>query len=395
MHDYDYYRRVFQGFPMPFAFVDLDLLKSNIRQTVVRARGKRIRIASKSIRSVALIELILASNPAFQGIMCFTAPEAVWLSRRGLDDLLLGYPCWHAAQVGEICDELRQSKTIITMVDSIAHVAHLEACAATNGVVMPICLDLDMALDLPGLHVGVWRSSVRSVEDVLQVYAAIERSRHLRLDGVMGYEAQVAGLGDDVPGQPARGAVIRLLKRVSIAIVARRRAAAALALTKRGARLRFVNGGGTGSLESTARETVVTEIAAGSSFFAPGLFDHYRAFRHMPAAGFAIEIVRRPQPGIYTCLGGGYTASGSAGPALLPRPYLPAGARLSPNEGAGEVQTPIHYAGETALNLGDPIFLRHSKAGELCERFNTLLLVSDGAVSGQAATYRGEGQAFL
>ena len=177
--------------------------------------------------------------------------------------------------------------------------------------------------------------------------------------------------------------------------MARRRAAAVLALTQRGARLRFVNGGGTGSLESTAREAAVTEVAAGSSFFAPGLFDHYRAFRPMPAAGFAIEIVRRPQPGIYTCLGGGYTASGSAGPALLPRPYLPAGARLAPNEGAGEVQTPIHYSGDAALNLGDPIFLRHSKAGELCERFNTLLLVSNGAVSGQAATYRGEGQAFL
>ncbi len=395
MHDYEYYRRAFQGVPMPFAFVDIDLLKSNIQQTVARARGKRIRIASKSIRSLPLIELILASNPAFQGVMCFTAPEAVWLSRHGRDDLLLGYPCWQAAQVDEICGELRQGKTIIAMVDSIAHVAHLEACAAANGVVMPICLDLDMALDLPGLHVGVWRSSVRSAADVLRVYVAIERSRHLRLDGVMGYEAQVAGLGDDVPGQRARGAVIRLLKRVSIAVVARRRAAAVLALTQRGAQLRFVNGGGTGSLESTAREAAVTEVAAGSSFFAPGLFDHYRAFRHMPAAGFAIEIVRRPQPGIYTCLGGGYTSSGGAGPALLPRPYLPAGARLSLNEGAGEVQTPIHYSGGAALDLGDPIFLRHSKAGELCERFNTLLLVSDGAVSGQAATYRGEGQAFL
>jgi len=395
MRDYLYYKKAFQGVPMPFAFVDLDLLQSNIRQTVARASSKRIRIASKSIRSLPLLELILASDAAFRGVMCFSAPEAVWLSRRGLDDLLIGYPFWHADQVNALCDELIQGKTIVAMVDSVAHVEHLNACAAARGVVVPICLDLDMALDLPGLHVGVWRSSVRSVDDALQVYAAIERSRHLRLDGVMGYEAQVAGLGDDVPGQPARGAIIRVLKRLSIAVVARRRAAAVLALTRRGARLRFVNGGGTGSLESTAREAVVTEVAAGSSFFAPGLFDHYRAFRHMPAAGFAIEIVRQPQPGIYTCLGGGYVSSGGAGPALLPRPYLPAGARLSANEGAGEVQTPIHYDGGEPLGLGDPIFLRHSKAGELCERFNTLLLVSDGAVTGQTPTYRGEGQAFL
>ncbi|MEP7190593.1 MAG: amino acid deaminase/aldolase, partial [Roseiflexaceae bacterium] len=115
MPEYQYYKNAFQGFPMPFAFVDLDLLKCNIRQTIVRARGKRIRIASKSIRSVALIELILASNPAFQGIMCFSAPEAVWLSQRGLDDLLIGYPCWHTAQVDEICGELRRGKTIVAM----------------------------------------------------------------------------------------------------------------------------------------------------------------------------------------------------------------------------------------------------------------------------------------
>jgi D-serine deaminase-like pyridoxal phosphate-dependent protein len=395
MPDYQYYKTAFQGVPMPFAFVDLDLLHCNIQQTLARAGGKRIRVASKSIRCLPLLELILASDAAFRGVMCFSAPEAAWLSRRGLDDLLIGYPCWNVAQVNEICDELARGKTIVAMVDSVAHVEHLEACAAARGVVLPICLDLDMALDLPGLHVGVWRSSVRSAEDVLRVYAAIERSRHLRLDGVMGYEAQVAGLGDDVPGQRARGAAIRVLKRLSVAVVARRRATAVLALTRRGAQLRFVNGGGTGSLETTAREALVTELAAGSSFFAPGLFDHYRAFRHMPAAGFAIEIVRQPRPDTYTCLGGGYVSSGAAGPALLPRPYLPTGARLSANEGAGEVQTPIHYSGDQPLALGDPIFLRHSKAGELCERFNTLLLVSQGAVTGQAPTYRGEGQAFL
>src|SRR5262249_6597206 len=230
MPDYQYYKNTFRGQLMPFAFVDLDLLKSNIRQTVMRAGGKRIRIASKSIRCLALIELILASDPAFRGVMCFTAPEAVWLSQRGLDDLLIGYPCWHADQVRALCDELRQGKTIVAMVDSIAHVEHLEACAAASGVILPVCLDLDMALDLPSQHVGVWRSSVRSVADALRVYAAIERSRHLRLDGVMGYEAQVAGLGDDVPGQPARGAAIRLLKRLSVTVVARRRAAAVLAL---------------------------------------------------------------------------------------------------------------------------------------------------------------------
>ena len=64
-------------------------------------------------------------------------------------------------------------------------------------------------------------------------------------------------------------------------------------------------------------------------------------------------------------------------------------------EGAGEVQTPVRYAGPAALRLGDPIFMRHSKAGELCERFNELALVADGKIAGAAPTYRGQGMAFL
>src|SRR5262249_21144426 len=134
MRDYSYYKAALCGQPMPFAFVDLDLLKVNIRQIVGRARGKRIRIASKSIRCVPLIEKILAANPLCQGVMCFTAPEAVWLSRRGLDDLLIGYPCWRAEDVRAICGEVRRGKTIVAMVDSLAHLEHLEAQATAGGV---------------------------------------------------------------------------------------------------------------------------------------------------------------------------------------------------------------------------------------------------------------------
>ena len=394
-YSYQYYKNVFHSRPMPFAFVDLDLLEANIRQTVARAGTKCIRIASKSIRALALIETILAANPVFQGVMCFTAPEAAWLSRCGLDDLLLGYPCWHAEQIRAICAEVRQGKTIVLMIDSAEHAEHLAAIAAAEGVTLPVCLDLDMALDLPGLHFGVWRSSVRNRDDALHVFAAIERCKHLRLDGVMGYEAQIAVVGDNAPNQRAKNALIRLLQWRSVRLVAERRAAMVRALADRGAQLRFVNGGGTGSLESTTHEDTVTEATVGSGFFAPTLFDNYRAFRYLPATGFAIEIVRRPREDLYTCLGGGYVASGSAGSEKLPRPYLPHGAALLPLEGAGEVQTPICYQGEERLGLGDPIFMRHSKAGELCEHFNTLLLVADGAIVDEVPTYRGEGQAFL
>ena len=72
----------------------------------------------------------------------------------------------------------------------------------------------------------------------------------------------------------------------------------------------FVNGGGTGSIVSTSADPSVTEIAAGSGLYSPALFDGYRSIRPIPAAFFALPVVRRPRPGIVTALGGGWIASG-------------------------------------------------------------------------------------
>jgi D-serine deaminase-like pyridoxal phosphate-dependent protein len=159
--------------------------------------------------------------------------------------------------------------------------------------------------------------------------------------------------------------------------------------------LEFVNGGGTGSLELTAAEDAVTEVTAGSGFYAPALFDHYSRFRLTPAAGFALPVVRKPSPKVATALGGGYLASGSGDRARLPSPWLPAGLSLDPGEGAGEVQTPLLGAAAAGLEIGDRAYLRHAKAGELCERFNTLHLVEGDEIVDVVPTYRGDGKAFL
>jgi D-serine deaminase-like pyridoxal phosphate-dependent protein len=395
MPTYEYYRDVFAGRRLPLAYVDLDLFDMNIAEVARRANGTPVRVASKSVRSVALLRRIVDADPIFQGIMAFSAPEAVWLSEQGFDDLLIGYPTWHAPSVRAVAEAIRAGKTIVLMIDSVEHIAHLEAIAAEMDVVLPVCLDVDMSIDLPGLHFGVWRSSVTDATGALRVYEAIETADHVRLDGVMGYEAQIAGVGERTPGQLLKNAAVRLLKRQAIPQIAERRRRVVNALTVRGAELRFVNGGGTGSIESTVAEDVITEVTAGSGFYSPGLFDYYEDFRHLPAAGFAVEIVRQPKPDIYTCHGGGYIASGAVGAEKAPGVHLPKGAELTDLEGAGEVQTPVRYSGPEALRLGDPVLLRHAKAGELCEHFNTLLLVQQGEIVDEVLTYRGEGCVFL
>ncbi len=394
-HDYAYYKQVFGDRSMPFAYLDLDLLEQNIRQVVARAGGKQVRLASKSLRSVAVIRRILASDPCFQGLMCYTALEAVYLASQGFDDLLIGYPAWNEHDIAAVARAVAAGTQITLMVDSPEHVERIETIALRHGVRMPLCLEIDMSMHLPGLHFGVWRSPLRTPEQARPVIERIKASSQVWLDGLMGYEAQIAGVGDNFPGQRIKNAVVQGLKRRSRREVAERRAALADLVRTYELSPRFVNGGGTGSIATTRTESVVTEITVGSGFYAPALFDNYRDFRYQPAAGFAIEIVRHPQPSIYTCLGGGYIASGSVGPEKLPQPYLPDGARLMSLEGAGEVQTPVRYAGTIPLKLGDPVFMRHSKAGELCERFKHLLLVANGAIVEEVTTYRGDGQCFI
>jgi D-serine deaminase-like pyridoxal phosphate-dependent protein len=393
--DYDSYKAAFASTPLPYAWLDMDRLEANAQAIAARAGDKTVRIASKSVRSVDVLKHIFSLSPKFQGLMCFTGAEAVWLSQLGFDDLLIAYPVWQEALLTAICDELKRGKKIICMIDSVAHVTQLQRVAAACNVHMPICIDLDMSMRLPGIHFGVFRSPIHTVEAALQLHAAIKAASHLRLNSLMGYEAQIAGLGDRIPGQKLKNIAIRLLKKRAIQHVAQLRQAVVEALRQDGAQLEIVNGGGIGSMEFTREEAIVTEIAAGSGFYQSHLFDYYDNFKHEPAAGFAVEIVRQPSPGIWTCHGGGYIASGSIAPEKAPIPYLPIGAQLLPNEGAGEVQTPIKYDGRIDLQLGDPIFFRHSKAGELCERFNALVLLKNGSVAGKANTYRGDGQCFL
>ncbi|HKD75215.1 MAG TPA: amino acid deaminase/aldolase, partial [Ktedonobacterales bacterium] len=387
--DYAYYRQIFADRAKPFAYVDLDLLDQNVQAILKRSGDKRIRLASKSIRSVAILRRLLDADPRFQGIMCFTAREAVWLASQGFDDLLIGYPTWQLDDIAAVAHAVAAGKQITLMVDSVEHVEHIAEIARQHDARLSVCIEVDLSIDVPGLHFGVWRSTIRTPAQARPVVESILAAPQLTLDGIMGYEAQVAGLGDTFPGKAVQNRIVRALKRRSVSEAAARRAALLDLIASYDHSLRFVNGGGTGSVATTREEAGVTEITVGSGFYSPALFDYYRDFHYLPAAGFAVEIVRRPRPDLYTCLGGGYIASGATGAEKQPRPYLPDGAQLLPTEGAGEVQTPVRYAGSERLALGDPIFLRHSKAGELCEHFSHLALVSGGQIAGEAETYRG------
>lgn len=58
------------------------------------------------------------------------------------------------------------------------------------------------------------------------------------------------------------------------------------------------------------------------------------------------------------------------------------------------MQTPVTGEAARTLRLGDRVWLRHAKAGELAERFLAYHLVRGSQVERTVPTYRGEGQNF-
>jgi D-serine deaminase-like pyridoxal phosphate-dependent protein len=392
------FEAIFAEVEAPFAFVDLDAMWSNSDAMLSRAGAKPIRVASKSLRCRALLERILARDERFAGLMTFTLPETLWLAKEGFENLLLAYPTADRGALEELAlrSVANPGEAPIVMVDCVEHLDAIESVLGAGAAPVRVCIELDAGWWALGgrIKVGPKRSPVHTVEQAVELAREIERRSQVELAALMAYEGQIAGVGDEPPGRRLRGAAIRAMQRRSAAELAERRGAVVAAI-REFAELPIVNGGGTGSLELTGAESAVTEIAAGSGFYAPTLFDAYSRFSLTPAAGFALPIVRKPSAGVATALGGGYLASGPGEPSRIPSPWLPEGLELDSEEGAGEVQTPLSGAPARDLQVGDRVYMRHAKAGELCERFDALHLVEGDEIVDVVPTYRGEGQAFL
>jgi D-serine deaminase-like pyridoxal phosphate-dependent protein len=390
--------QIFAEVEAPFAFVDLDAMWSNAGEMLERAGAKPIRVASKSLRCRALLERILRRDGRFDGLMTFTLPETLWLAESGFENLLLAYPTADTGALGELAlrSVANPEGAPIVMVDCAEHLDAIESVLGAGAAPVRVCIDLDAGWWALGgrIKVGPKRSPVHTVEQAVALAQEIERRPQLKLAALMSYEGQIAGVGDQPPGRRLRGAAIRSMQRRSAAELAERRGAVVAAI-REFAELPIVNGGGTGSLELTGAEGAVTEIAAGSGFYAPTLFDSYSRFTLTPAAGFALSIVRKPTPAVATALGGGYLASGSGDTARLPSPWLPPGLELDAEEGAGEVQTPLSGDAAGDLEIGDRVYMRHAKAGELCERFDVLHLIEGDEIVDVVPTYRGEEKTFL
>lgn len=375
----DGWDRATAGLGAPLVVLDLDAYEANAADLVSRAAGRPVRVASKSLRCRWVLSDVL-SRPGFSGVMAYAAAEAVWLAREGQRDVFVAYPSVDVEALTAVGADADLRREVTVTVDSVEHVRWLRDTLGERARGLGVAVDVDASVRVGRAHLGVRRSPTRTPAQALSVVRAA-RGIGLEVRGLMFYDAQVAGL----PDSPA----VRLLKKRSVAELVERRAAV-VAAVRTEADLRFVNGGGTGSLHTFADDTAVTELAAGSGLYAPTLFDGYDAFAPRPAMAFAAPVVRRPGRGIVTAFGGGYVASGQPGWSRVPTPVR-RGLALLRSEAAGEVQTPVE-GDVDGLALGDRVWLRGAKAGELLERFDRVHLVRGGELLDTVPTYRGDGR---
>ena len=379
--------------PTPIAVVDLDAFDANAADLARRAAGKPIRVASKSLRVPALIERALA-RPGFEGVLAYTLREALVLHELGVtDDIVVAYPTVDRGALSDLVASPAAAAAVTLMVDDVAHLDVIDSVRSSKAVQVKVALDVDAGLRLGNQHVGPKRSPLYDASAVTALARTVVAREGFRLVGVMTYEGQVAGVPDDVPSQRAKSMVVRRLKKASVAQLDVRRRAIADALSSI-VDLEFWNAGGSGSVQTTVADSAVTEVAAGSGLLVPGLFDHYQSFSPRPAAFFGLRVTRKPSATLATVHGGGLIASGPVGDDRSPLPWAPPGLHLTGLEGAGEVQTPLTGHPAAMLSIGDLVWFRHAKSGELFEHVTSVHLVSGEEIVETVPSYRGLGHAF-
>ena len=168
-----------------------------------------LRIASKSIRSTEALHYIRERTPHFVGIMSYSAAESAYLLAQGFDDILCAYPSIDTASIIQTLPFVAQGASMVWMVDRLEQWRLLDEIGRQHGVVLSVCLDINMSMPLPKLYFGTKRSSLITLSQVQDLINHTKAMRHTKLVGLMGYEGQIAGLPEHLPDKAMLTPIIR------------------------------------------------------------------------------------------------------------------------------------------------------------------------------------------
>lgn len=393
---------------------------------------KRLRVATKSLRVPALIDLATSLGPHLPSLMCYSVKEAAFLvewstsnhEKCKFNDFLIAYPTVNIQDILLAYKHTCAGHKVVLMIDSELHAAIIATIIRTlpkeeRKAKLSVCIDVDCSLRVFGLHLGAHRSPIHTAAEFETVLLAVNQEEDvLRLAGVMTYEAQIAGVGDASRHTSfIMNFGIRVMKKMSKTRVRTLRADITRMLAQYNVQLDFFNGGGTGNLEEAASDPSLTEVTAGSGFMQPELFDYYLDNMCAPALTIALQITRiqkshqgskRASNQVYSdvvcCQSGGFISSGPTKSDKAPSVFLPVGLSPFDDEGFGEVQTPLKVNKALQVEgldpkIGDYVLIRPAKSGEITERFPKILYISAETSPTQPPqvliTYRGFGKAFF
>lgn len=389
------YKKIIEGKRLPLAYVDMDMLDKNIRHILEKSEKKSIRLASASIRCNYLLDYILKANPQFRGILSSSGEEAVFLSKKGFDNILIGSPVTNIEVVKDICHQIKNGSYINLMTDKLDQVHMINEIGEQFHVKVPISVDINMSVDFPGLHFGVWRSSQRRPNSIKALLEEIRQMEFAWLDAAIGHDSRITASAEKAESKWMINNVIPSLKKFSINKIADKRKKVVEMIKTMGFDLKVVNGGRIAKVETPMKEEMVTEISAGSEFFTSQLADKYEQASNKPVAGIACAINRQLSQHVFACAGGRFIINASSKKSEPPTLFLPDRARIMKNDCIDEALTSILYKGNEKLKIGDAVFFQNSCVGELSERFNFIHLIRGDKIEQEVPTYRGEGHCFF
>src|SRR5262249_55893308 len=147
----------------------------------------------------------------------YSLAEALWLHATGVsDNLLVAYPTVNRAALRALAADAAARRHITVTIDSTAHLDFIDATLGDGHPEIRVCLELDVSWRPVArgqlVHIGTLRSPLRTPEQAAVFAETILARPGFSLVGVMGYEGQIAGLGDAPPGHPVRAALVRIIQ---------------------------------------------------------------------------------------------------------------------------------------------------------------------------------------
>jgi D-serine deaminase-like pyridoxal phosphate-dependent protein len=271
------------GEATPRLIVDLDAVDHNLAQVQATLGSKALRLVEKSLPCAPLLDHLMTRSGS-RRLMSFHLPFLRADAENFPDaELMLGKPMPIAAAAGfydAVPAGFDPANQLHWLIDTEARLAEYLALAEARGLRLQIVLELNIGLHRGGFLAGA------ALDRVLQQIA--EHPQHLRLSGLMGYDAHV-------------GLLPRLLGRPQTQLrdaMARYRAALDQVRAHPGltAQPLILNSGGSPSLAYHGDEALSTELAVGSALLQPSGFDRPGLAAHRPAVFIATPVLKTVDP---------------------------------------------------------------------------------------------------